>query len=166
MPVRKPNKRLRIAPELREAYKALNDSLDTLLKELEINEQNRKELTKELDKEKEILENKIERLQNIILTFLPKDFNEYDKDAGWKQKILWVLKTSDRLLPVSTIVRKIKENEENLENDITPIIRLTCKRMVEKNELKEYNNPNIKGQHFGLLEWFSDKEELLESHYF
>lgn len=154
-----------LEPQFREAYIALVHSLRELQSELSKKEKERKVLTKTIDAEISDIQNKIIKANAIISSFLPKEETAYDSNAGWKQKILWVLKNQNTLLPVAEISKIINDKEPNLDIDVIPTIRLTCKRMVEKNELKEHSSPNVKGQHFGLNEWFDNNGDLVEPYY-
>ncbi len=151
--------------ELKEAYDLLWKSLEDLKKELAQKENERATLTVAIDKEISEIQNKIQKIDYVMASFLPKIETAYDSNTGWKQKILWVLKNENKLLPIADISKVIKDKEPDLDFDFIPTIRLTCKRMVEKNELKEHTSPNVKGQHFGLNEWFDNNGDLVEPYY-
>lgn len=158
----------RIPIEIRKAYQSLQDSADSLHTQLEKLEEDREERLKsillELDNEKEILLKQLNKIERAMHILYPKRVDDYDKEAGWKDKIIWVLKNTNRLLPVSSIVSKIKENEEDIDSSINPIVRLTLKRMNEKREVIKFENPNITGIHYGLPEWFIN-DKLIEESY-
>ncbi len=161
-------KYIRIPIEIRKAYQSLQDSADSLYTQLEKLEADREERLKsvllELDKEKEDLLKKLNKIERAMNILYPKKVDDYDKEAGWKEKIIWVLKNTNRLLPVSSIVNKIKENDGDMDSSINPIVRLTLKRMSEKREVIKFANPNITGIHYGLPEWFIN-DKLIEESY-
>lgn len=154
-----------LEPELKEAYDLLWKSLGELKNQLALKEAERTTLTKSIDNEILDIQNKIQKIDSVMASFMPKAENIYDPNTGWKQKIIWVLKNENKLMSISDISKVIKEKEQDIEIDVIPTIRLTCKRMVEKNELKEHSSPNVKVQHFGLNEWFENNGDLIETYY-
>lgn len=142
-----------IPVEVRAPFLALLKNYRSAEKDLEALDIKRNELIAHLDT--------IKKAMNVLY----KKENSYNKELSWKEKILWTLNKADRLLPISMIVSIIKSNETDLEVAIDPIIRLTIKRMVEKNEIIKYESENLSSLHYGLPEWFINGK-LLETYYF
>lgn len=140
--------------EVRDSFLALLKNYRAAEKELTELDFKRGEVLAQLDK--------LRRAMNILH---PQELAPYNKELSWKEKIIWVLKNTDRLIPASAIVSRIKGLEENLEVSIDPIVRLTIKRMGEKNEIIKYEDDNLSNIHYGLPEWFA-KGKLLEAYYF
>ena len=161
--------RRRIPVEIRKAYNSLQESADSILKELEDleirKEEALKNAVKEFDTEKEGLLQQLSKMKRAMNIIYPEKQNAYDAEASWKEKTIWVLKQTDRLLPISSIVTKIRENEDNVDSALNPMIRLTVKRMVDKDEIIKYEDANLSSIHYGLPEWFSNGN-LLEAYYF
>jgi hypothetical protein len=145
--------RREIPLEVRKPFLALLKNYKDSKKDLEALDLKRNELVAHLDT--------IKKAMNVLY----RKEHTYNKELGWKEKILWTLNKADRLLPVSMIVSIIKSNETDLEVTIDPIIRLTIKRMVEKNEIIKYESENLSSLHYGLSEWFVNGK-LLETYYF
>lgn len=123
-----------------------------------------KNALKEIDAKKDLLLKKLNKIERAMNILHPQQ-DEYDVKTGWKEKTIWVLKNTDRLLPVSTIVSKIRVLENDFDTALNPIIRLTIKRMEVKNEIIKYEDPNLSNIHYGLPEWFIDGK-LMEAYYF
>lgn len=143
------------------ATKIKRDLADLDIKSKEIIEK----ALKEINEEKVVLTSTLSKLDKAMNALHPTEPNEYNLDAGWKEKIIWVLKNANRVLPVATIVGKIRMIENDFDTALNPIIRLTIKRMQDKGEIVKYEEPNPSTIHYGLPEWFINNELIMDFHY-
>ncbi len=159
----------RIPQEFRSEYKVLFDSeqsIETSLGNLEIErEEIIKNAVKDIDIQKEQLLNRLDKIRKAMEILHPTQIEKYNPEGAWKEKVIWVLRNADRLLPISSITGKIRMLENDFETELNPIIRLTVRRMAEKKELIKYEDANITNIHYGLPEWFINGN-LRETYYF
>lgn len=159
----------KIPEEIREEYIVLNRSAKSVKQALESLDIEREEILenalKEINIKKAGLVDRLNKLERAMEALHPKEPKGYKIDAGWKEKILWVLNASNRLLPVATIVAKIRDIENDFDTALNPIIRLTMKRMQDKGEIIKYEEPNPGTIHYGLPEWFINGKLIDAYHY-
>lgn len=162
MPVRP--RRREIPEDIRDDYANLNISYKKAEEDLSILNAEREEILRkaleDIDGRRVILQTKLDKLKRAMDALYPQSANPYDKNGSWKEKIMWVFKEVDRLIPASVIIGKIRMNENNFESDLAPVIRLTIRRMEAKGEIIKIEDPNLNGKHYALPEWFDDVEEL------
>ncbi|WP_299362400.1 hypothetical protein [Winogradskyella sp.] len=145
--------RREIPSEVREPFLALLKKYKSIGKEID-----------DLDSKRDELLTNLRTIKKSMDVLYKKEFY-FDGDFSWKEKIVWVLENEDRLLPVSAIVSLIKKIDKNTGVTVTPIVRLTLERMIQKNEIIKYSSENLSSLHYGLPEWFINGE-LLEAYYF
>lgn len=158
-----------IPEEVRKEYYVLLQSANNLKKSLEILDIKRDEIIekalKEINAEKGTLLAKLDKIERAMNILHPTEQSGYDKNASWKEKIIWILKESNQLLSVATIVGKLRMYDNNFKGKLNPIIRLTIRRMQEKGEIKKYEEDNPGTLHYGLPEWFINGELIMDYHY-
>lgn len=156
-----------ISQGLDKAYQVLTKTKNDVEKELEALEIRREKIIKKavekIDIEKATLLVKLLQTENAIKAIHPELKESYNNKSKWKQKVIWVLKTSNKLMTASVIISKIKEQEPKKDFEITPVIRLTINRMNDKKQIIRFRNEYLKGIHYGLPEWFIN-EKLIEGY--
>lgn len=158
-----------IPEDVRKEYYSLLLSANAIKKNLssideKYNEQI-EQLKKKWNSEKNQALQKLDKLEKAMNVLHPKDTSVYDKNTGWKEKVIWVLNEANRVLPVSSIVAKIRMYENDFDKALSPIIRLTMKRMEDKDEIVKFNEPNPGAIHYGLPHWFEDGKLIDSYHY-
>jgi len=155
---------------MNEAYLALQQQADILMKEINelLSEREDKinKAVKEIDEKREGLVNKLFKIKKAMHSLDESKLESYNKGWGWKEKVKWTLRISDRLLPISAIASKINEKEESEVPDLTPVLRLTINRMENKGEIVRFKNENIISIHYGLPEWFLNGKLIKAYEYF
>lgn len=159
-----------INDEIRPEFTMLLKSYKDLEKQVEHQETQKQEIIKnaikEIDADIEKLKSKMSKLWKAMDALHPQKTEAYDINGTWKEKIIWVLKNTDSLIPVSTIIGKIRMNENDFTDSLASTIRLTARRMAAKGEVIEYDDPNIGKSHYALPEWFKEDGTLKEVYYF
>ncbi len=91
----------KVPKELREEYTFLvhtSKKIEEDLKSLGLKrEEILKNAVKEIDIEKEKLLLKLNKIERAIDVLCPPEMEIYNQDAGWKEKVIWVLKKANRL---------------------------------------------------------------------
>jgi hypothetical protein len=118
----------------------------------------------DLDLKRDKLLTNLKTIKKSMDVLYKKEFL-FDEDFSWKEKIIWVFENEDRLLPVATIVGIIKKMDKNTSVSVSPIVRLTLERMIQKNEIIKYSDDDLSSLHYGLPEWFVNGK-LLETYNF